>query len=215
MAFHEHRLPVDIERRATGGLGFLTTINALASGFEKRNIEWSRIRGEWNLLPAVLRWRNDPAVLRSTIEAIVNLHVIQEGRAHGFRYRDWLNYLIGDPDDPTTDNQEIGTADGIQDTFQAFKRYSFGAVTYDRTIVKLVSGRAVVLIDDVVQSGNHTIDHDTGQIVFSPIPGSGSVQLACEYDTPVRFDFDRPQISADPAMLARAGPMRIVEDRLA
>jgi len=194
MAFHETRLPIEIERGAIGGPGFKTTVTPLGSGFEQRNIEWSAIRGEWDIGYGLIDRDTNVFISEASIDALLNFFYAREGRAHGFRFRDWMDFTVGDSDNPTTDNQSIGTGDAAKLTFQTFKRYSSGGIDYDRTLTKLVSGKVVVLLDNVVQAdpGDYSVNLNTGLITFVSAPGAGvDVQIALEFDVPVRFDTDQ------------------------
>ena len=194
MAFHNTRLPVDIERGALGGPGFKTEITPLGSGKEQRNIEWARIRSEWDIGYGMME--EDSLLLEATISNVLSFFYTREGRAHTFRFKDWIDFRIGDYQNAVADNQSIGTGDAAQTVFPIFKRYSDGGIDYDRPIELLVVGRVVVLVDNVVQTitTDYTIDNLTGIITFTggSIPGAGAdVQVALEFDVLVRFDVDK------------------------
>lgn len=216
MAFYEHRLPLDISRMVSGGLGFRTLVNESDSGIESRIIKFSRIRGRWDLASRLARQVEANASIRTDIETIRNLHAVQEGRAHGFRFQHFGDHTIGDPDDPTNDNQFLANGDDATTQFQVFKRYTFGSVNYDRSIVKLESGTYHVLIDSVEQTeggGNdYTIDINTGVITLTSVLASGTVlQIATDYDVPVRFDVDLLDIDEELASLGEIPSIPIVE----
>ena len=47
MAFNDDiRLPDDVERGANGGPGFITSVIALKSGFDRRNKDWEETKGK-------------------------------------------------------------------------------------------------------------------------------------------------------------------------
>jgi len=190
MAFHEVQFPDDISRGAVGGPRFKTNVLTLASGHEQRNIDWSITRGEWDIGYG-LRSQSD-------LDILINFFYAREGRAHGFRFKDWSDFKIGDVDNPTTNNQSIGTGDASDSTWQIYKRYTSGSINYDRTINKIVTGKIVVLLDNVVKAdpGDYSIDLNTGLITFvSPPGGSVDIQVACEFDVPVRFDVDEMRLN--------------------
>ncbi len=194
MAFHDTRLAVDIERGALGGPGFKTEITPLGSGKEQRNIDWARIRGEWDIGYGLMD--QDSVLLEATINNLKAFFMTREGRAHTFRFKDWADFRIGDYQNATADNQSIGTGDAVQTIFPIFQRYSDGGINYDRPIELLVVGRVVVLVDNVAQvlTTDYTINNLTGIITFTggSIPGAGAdVQVALEYDVLVRFDTDK------------------------
>lgn len=192
MAFHDTRLPVDIEKGALGGPGFHTEITPLSSGKEQRNINWARVRGEWDVGYGVMVQVSEK--VEATLPTVIAFFYAREGMAHGFRFKDWSDFRVGDVDNPTTDNQSIGTGDAAEDTFACFKRYSNGGVDYDRPLTHLVTGRTVALVDNVVVGA--TFNLLTGIVVFDSPPGGGTdVQIAIEFDVPVRFNTDKLDIS--------------------
>ncbi len=200
MAFHDVQLPSDIERGALGGPGFKTMVLVLTSGHEQRNIDWAKTRGSWDVGYGLLK--QDDVSLDATVDIILAFFYAREGRAHGFRFKDWSDFRVGDVDDPTNDNQAIGTGNDSLTVFQIFKRYSSGGVDYDRDITAVVTGKFSVLIDDVVKTegggADYTIDLLTGVVTFNSPPAGGEVvQVALEFDVPVRFDIDKMDINVE------------------
>lgn len=202
MAFHETRLPVDVERGALGGPTFKTRVLELESGFEQRNIDWAMPRAEFDLSYGLMSM--DDTTLETHVHAIRDFFYARVGRAHGFRFKDWSDYQIGDKNNPTTDNQLIGLGDDATVLFQVFKRYTSGAINFDRTIRKLVAGSVSVLLDGVVQVSGVTVDVNAATVTFDVAPASTGgtgpggeeiVQIACEFDIPVRFENDHLGIS--------------------
>jgi uncharacterized protein (TIGR02217 family) len=202
MAFFDNaRLPEDIERGAIGGPGFKTTVITLSSGFERRNRDWARSRGEWDISYGMTH--------KSLLEGAINLFYIVGGKADGFRFKDFSDFQIGDTFTFDVDTrQPIGLGDDANDEFQIFKRYEFGALFFDREINKVVDGTYRVYLDGVLQteSVHYTIDINTGLITFTTPPastgGSGPggeevVEVITEFDVPVRFDTDMLQISTE------------------
>lgn len=190
MAFHEVQLATDISRSAVGGPRFKTNILALSSGHEQRNIEWSVTRGEWDIGYSIRS--------QADLDILIKFFYAREGRAHGFRFKDWSDFKIGDTDNPTTDNQSIGTGDNSDATWQIFKRYTSGGINYDRNINKIVTSKIAVLLDDVLKSdpGDYSINLNTGLITFVSAPGSSvDIGVACEFDVPVRFDIDEMRLN--------------------
>ena len=217
MAFYEHRLPVEMSRMIAGGLGFRTLVNESDSGKESRIIKFSRIRGRWDIASRLMRVREDNPTLRTDIELVQQLHAVQEGKAHGFRFRHEGDFEIGDTANPTTDNQFLANGDDVLTQVQVFKRYTFGAVNYDRLIFKLVAGTYDVLIDNVELTeaggaGNYTMDANTGVITLGTALATGEIlQIATEFDVPVRFDIDLLDIDYDLAVLGEVPSIPIVE----
>lgn len=175
------QLPVDIERGAKGGPGFNTTVLPLSNGKEKRNIEWSRSRGRWDVGYGI----QNRVAFNTVLE---HFHVMQ-GKAHSFPFKDWSDFEIGK--DATDTEQEIALGDNVEKDFQIVRRYTAGSVTYDRLIEKPISATIRVFLATVEQGSGYTVDASTGIITFTTAPGPGvSVGVICEFDTPVRFDTD-------------------------
>ncbi|MEE8608993.1 MAG: DUF2460 domain-containing protein [Nitrospiraceae bacterium] len=202
MAFHDVRLSDDIERGAVGGPRFKTRVLQLESGFEQRNIDWENTRGEWDISYGLMSMED--IALETNVHDIRDFFYAREGRAHGFRFKDWSDFEIGDFTSPTTDNQQIALGDDATTVFTVFKRYSSGGIDYDRTIKKLVDTTVVVLLDNVVQVSGVTVDVNLATITFDVAPASTGgtgpggeeiVGIATEFDVPVRFDDDQLNIN--------------------
>jgi uncharacterized protein (TIGR02217 family) len=204
MAFHDTRLPDDIERGAVGGPMFKTTVLELESGFEQRNIDWSQVRGEWDISYGVLAMEDN--LQGVYIHQVRDFFYARNGKAHSFRFKDWSDFEIGDPGDPAADNQIIGLGDDATSAFQVFKRYGSGGYNYDRTITKLVAGTYFVYLDGALQTEatHYTVDLATGVVTFVTPPASTGgtgpggeqvVSIATEFDLQVRFDVDHLQMS--------------------
>ncbi len=183
MAFHNERLPTDVEPGAVGGPRFKTTVIQLRGGHEQRNIDWSQTRGEW-----------DVGFGMNTVEtrwAVRNFFHARWGRGHSWKFKDHGDYQI--PDGGGSIPQEIGLGDTSETAFQIVKRYTSGGHTYSKTIRKIVTGSYYVYVGGVLQTEttHYTIDITTGIITFVSAPGSSvSVGVVCEFDYVVRFDMD-------------------------
>ncbi len=171
VSFHEVRLPEQIEKGAKGGAGFKTTIFELSSGFEKRNVEWSRSKGKWNVGYGIqyLDGRDSGLTAEEGLNAVISFFYNRYGRAYGFRFKDWTDYQIGVPGNPELATaQGIGTGDGTNAVFQLFKRYLNSPFTYDRVITKPVQGTLSVWVSGVLQTEgtNYTANYASGVITF-------------------------------------------------
>lgn len=186
-SFIEERLPEDIERGATGGPRFKTSIVTLSSGFEKRNVEWSKVRGRWDIAYGLTSL--------DQISDVVNMFYVAQGRARGFRFKDWSDFQIGKQNEPST-RQSIGTGDGSKTVFDVYKRYSIGFMVYDRHIYKLVDGKTTVFVNG--SPASPSVDNNLGKITFSSAPAQGDdVSIITEFDVPVRFDTDELPIETE------------------
>lgn len=182
MVFHDVRLPINIEKGVKGGPGFNTTILELSSGFEKRNINWQRTRGRWDISYGIDSKEDN--------EAVLAFFYARQGRAHSFRFKDWTDFEIGV--DATDTPQVIATANGVLVDFQITRRYVSGAFTFAREVTRLVAGTTRVFVDAAEQMSGVTVDDDTGVITFDVAPLDLEViSVICEFDVPVRFDSDQ------------------------
>lgn len=187
MTFHDIRLSLDVERGAVGGPQFNTFVLELASGFEKRNINWSRVRGQWDIGYGVSN--------QAAYNTIRDFFYAREGRAHSFRFRDWSDYQL--------DRQSIGTTDGSTATFQLFKRYSSGGIDYDREITKPLSSGGAAWINGISQNVSYDGTPTASEVDINPLTGiitlgethrltsSLSIEIQTDFDIPVRFDTDQ------------------------
>jgi len=201
MAFHDTRLPVEVERGAIGGPGFKTTVISLSSGFEKRNIDWANSRGAWDIGYGIQK--------KSDFEQVIAFFYTRQGRAHSFRFKDWSDFEI-------LTAQSIGTGDGANTTFQVFKRYTNGVTTFDRTLTKLVSGTVRVFLDTVEKTitADFTVNLLTGIVTMNAAPGAGvDVTVITEFDVPVRFDTDKLDVNSSTFDAGAIPQIPIVEVR--
>lgn len=178
MSFDEVRLPLDVERGASGGLGFNTTVIELADGREVRNQNWQYDRGSWNISYGI-RSASDAA-------AVIKFFAARRGRLRGFRFRDWSLYQ-------TTGVEVFAEGDGFQTEFQlTFDYEDLGGFTYTKIINKPVSSEFEVYLDGTAQTTGFTLDDTTGVVTFDTAPGSGvDIGWSGAWDLPVRFDIDR------------------------
>ena len=172
------RFPDDLAAWATGGRGFKTTVVETYGGDEYRNAAWTQRKGEWEITNA---WRNNnPAFPAYSVPNLVDFLNVSMGQLGGFRLKDFKDYTDG--------------GGGIfvlltATTFQMYKRYTKGALTYDAIIKKPVSATVVV-----TGGSAPVVDYTTGIVtVSSGTPTSWTGQ----YDVPVRFAEDIPNVGLD------------------
>lgn len=151
-SFLEIRLPTCIEKGATGGPRFKTTILETGGGHEYANIEWAQRRGAWDVSQAI----------KTTAEYndLLAFFQIVRGKAIGFRFRDWSDYLA--------EAHNLGTGDNILDAYPLQKTYTYDGQTYVRKITKPVAGNTKVYFDSVEETSGWTVDDATGLITFVP-----------------------------------------------
>ena len=213
--FIDERLPTDIEALVDGGYGFENSIQAGAGGFEDRNIEWAQARWEGDLRPVLMRWKKNPAALRTDVETLQAFHFNMFGSANTFRWRDPIFNAIGDVADAESDFQSIGTGDDVEKEFPVFRRWDLASHFYDQLDLALVVGQVVVLLDGTITASGFTITHVPGKIVVSTEPaGAEDVGIACLYDLVVRFKNKRQRFIAQPAKLASQPPIGLIQTRI-
>lgn len=179
MAFHDVRFPEEISYGSKGGPKFSTSIVSLASGKERRNIDWVQTRAEYDVAHGI----KEQAQMVELRAFFYNRY----GRAHSFRFKDWGDYdLI---------NETIGIGDGTTKAFQLRKTYTDGPFSYVRTITKPVPGTfqgMLVGVTPKFETTDYTVNYTTGIVTFKVAPALGlTVSLGSgEFDVHCRFDTD-------------------------
>lgn len=201
MAHHDVRFPECIEIGATGGPRFKTTVIELGSGHEKRNIEWARVRGAWDIGSGIKS--------AADMDEVIAFFYARQGRAHSFRFRDWTDYLIGTAAAPLV----VGTGDGVTTVFQLVKRYTSSGYYFARGVTRPVTPSVVVTVAGSPQPA-YSVNYSTGLITFvSPPANLATISASGEYDIPVRFDQDELDIVGVFDGVQNIPSIRIVEIR--
>lgn len=203
MAFHEVRLPARLAFGSTGGVERRTEITTLGSGFERRSTPWAEGRRRY-LIGAGLRSLDDMAALTAFFEA-------RRGRLYGFRFRDFADFKSCAPGEAVAaTDQRIGTGDGARRMFRLGKAYG----DHVRRIAKPVEGSARVAVNGV-ETTAFALDHLTGEMTLATPPTSGAVVTAgFVFDTPVRFDADRIEVTLESFGAGRMVAMPLIEVRV-
>ena len=203
MAFHEVRLPARLAFGSTGGVERRTEITTLGSGFERRSTPWTEGRRRY-LIGAGLRSLDDMAALTAFFEA-------RRGRLYGFRFRDFADFKSCAPGEAVAaTDQRIGTGDGARRMFRLGKTYG----DHVRRIAKPVEGSARVAVNGV-ETTTFALDHLTGEVTLATPPISGAVVTAgFVFDTPVRFDADRIEVTLESFGAGRMVAMPLIEVRV-
>lgn len=205
MSFHDVRLPEQIELGATGGPTWSTQIVSTAGGAERRNVNWSQARRTYNVASG-LRTRADMATLLAFWHA-------RQGRAFGFRFKDWADFEMP--------RQAIGTTNGSLAAFPIFKRYTSGGVNHDRAITRPVSGTVRCWqngVERTIGAGGtqFQVSLSTGVITLGATLAATTgqaVEASCEFDVPVRFDVDDMDLELRTFASQRWGNIRLIEVR--
>jgi len=203
MSFHEVRLPARLAFGSTGGVERRTEVVTLASGFERRSSPWANGRRRY-LIGAGVRALDDAAALVEFFEA-------RRGRLFGFRFKDFADFKSCAPSAATSAaDQVIGEGDGVTAAFQLVKAYGDLA----RDIRKPVAGTVKAAVGGVVTTA-FTVDTATGVISFTTPPADGAaVTAGFEFDTPVRFDTDRIDVTLEGFDAGRVVAAALVEVRV-
>lgn len=136
-----------------GGAMYQIAIAVNAGGYESRNIDWAASRGRFELGERVLK--------RSELDGLLNFFHAVQGRARGFRLKDWSDYQA------TAANGRLGTgAVGTgAPTYQLYKRYTQAGQTLDRIIKKPVATGFESYRNAVAISGE-SLDTATGIVTL-------------------------------------------------
>lgn len=202
--FHEESLPLALALGASGGPTRRTDVVTLGSGREQRNTPWRHSRRRYDLAGAV-RSLDDLQVLIAFFEA-------RRGRLFGFRFRDPSDWRSGPPSRaPSAFDQALGFGDGQTRVFALQKTYGSGDSAYERPIGKPVAGSARVAVAGQEIQG-FSLDARTGTLTLTQAPAAGSaITCGFAFDTPVRFDTDRLELSFDAFAAGRAVAVPLIE----
>jgi uncharacterized protein (TIGR02217 family) len=213
ISFVEVQFPTAISQGATGGARFSTTIQTLSSGFEHRNINWARRRGEWDVSTGLQT--------QLQCEALLDFFHARFGRAWGFRFKDWTDFRV--PRWASVPGDLFGfpvffTTNGTTGTFQITKVYGDSGGSYVRMIQKPVAGTYAFFNNGapMAESTDFSIDITTGIVTLSnAIKATTGHQIAgyTEFDTPARFDTDDMKLTITTTEIYAWGPIPIVEIR--
>jgi uncharacterized protein (TIGR02217 family) len=213
MAFHEVRLPARLAFGSTGGVERRTDVVTLASGFERRSSPWAMGRRRY-LIGASLRSLADMAELTAFFEA-------RRGRLYGFRFRDFADFASCDPGGtPGATDQALGVGGGGRTAFPLVKAYgdpgSGPGQVVARPIMKPVAGSVKVAVGGVeLAGGAFAVDAATGAVTLSVAPDLGAVVTAgFLFDTPVRFDADRLEVTLESFGAGRMAAVPLIEVRV-
>jgi uncharacterized protein (TIGR02217 family) len=184
MSFHEILFPEDISYGSSGGPGFNTTVIELTSGHEQRNINWSEVKSKYDVSHGIK--------IRAQMEELLDFFYARNGKAYGFRFKDWMDYRLT--------LEPIGIGDGVKTQFQVIKTYEPQGYPYTRKIRKLNPGTIIVHVDAALmtQPAQVTVDNNTGLLTFAVAPLAGkTIYVDGEFHVPVRFDIDEVNITHD------------------
>lgn len=199
MAFIEVQFPPAVSYGSVGGPRFSTRLHSSGSGYEYRNAVWGAPLYQYEAAWGVRTQEH--------LESLLQFFVAVAGRAHAFRFKDWMDYKSCDLNATIArTDQTIGTGDGVETVFQLVKIYSqtdgTNTVTTTRTISKPVSGTVLIEVNGVLQAEttDYTIDYSTGLVTFEAgsIPANTHlVKAGFAFDVPCRFDVDQLDVQVE------------------
>lgn len=182
------RLPENIERGAQFSTNFKTAIIETDGGNEIANIQWVFPRSSGQCAYGIQSMDD--------IEECKEFFVARRGRARGFLFKDWSDYIV-----------EAGTILGVGDStdgtdgtddYQIIRYYDDAVLPFGRNITRPILSPVttlVVKVDGVTKTltTHYTIAASGGIIHFTPgnVPMADAVVTCeCEFDIPVRFTSD-------------------------
>lgn len=231
--FLEVRLPEDIERGSRGGPRFSTSKFRGASGFVKRNSNWSQALRSYDISYG-LQVREDiaaPIDPQTGFDRILDFYHVVLGEAIGFRFQDFSDFQVGSFDDVTLTTLNTGfVAEGDSSTtvFQLIKRRSLGATNHDRILKKislddagdpiirmLVNAVEATRVASAPAAGEFSVDEDTGLVTLGDVLTAGQfARTALYFDTPVTFASDMLDVEMVVLETGSIPPIMLEETRI-
>ena len=204
-AFDDVLYPLALGRDTSASPEFSTAISLTASGFERRNSQWSDARMNYDVGPGI-RSQAELGVLLQFFRA-------RRGPARGFRLADPFDYSSnGLSGSPTPTDQLLGLGDGLTASFQLLKTYGGGDEPQIRKVTRPRAETIVVSVD-----GTATTDwtlSSRGKIIFTHAPAQDAeVRAGFLFDVPVRFAQDRLDISGATFAADEAPSVPLIEIR--
>jgi uncharacterized protein (TIGR02217 family) len=172
---------------------YSVTIIRRGGGWERRNQNWQQA-----LRTITITVGPGPRADDEVQELLEFWHAVA-GATIGFRYKDESDYKsCRVSETPARTDQPLVLIAGSPTAYQMVKRYTFGALSRDRTIAKPVQG--TILIADAgtlkTETTHYTVDYTTGIVTLNFTP-TGALTWGGEFDIPARFSpgFPVEQIS--------------------
>ena len=185
MACYEIRFPTNVSYGAVGGAGWSTRVTGSDGGYTMQQAMWSVPRGRWTIsheLRTPEEWHE-----------LIAFHRIMMGKLHGFRFQDWSDY--------TVDTGAGGLAQGSDTALQLYKAYRVtddaSGITQEsqRIIVKPQPYTVTIYYDGTAMDPQPAIDYTTGLVTVAPPASGHGYAWTGNFDVPVRFDIDMPELT--------------------
>jgi uncharacterized protein (TIGR02217 family) len=176
------RYPDVIAAGAEGGRAhFKTTIVPHEGGQETPHLDWTDLRGEWNVSRAIEESGEHELARRHFIKA--------RGSFHHFRFKDHADFEC------TRTGDDLGRLTGSTTAWQINKVYGADEPTFEYVcpLKRIVDGSVQVWKDSVLQTPttHYTVDNDTGIITSTSSWAGTTLEVACEFDILCRYDTQR------------------------
>ncbi len=204
-AFDDVLYPLALGRDAGISPEFSTAISLTASGYERRNSQWSDARLNYDVGPGI-RSHTELGVLLEFFRA-------RRGPARGFRLEDPYDFSSnGLTGTPTAGDQLIGIGNGLAATFPLMKSYGGGDDPQQRVITRPRADTILVSVDGVANT-DWTLTAG-GRIVFTQAPAQDAeIRAGYLFDVPVRFAEDRLDITCATFAAGDAPSVPLIELR--
>ena len=205
LPFDDLPYPLALGRDAMVSPEFSTSIAVTASGFERRNSLWSNARLRFDVGPGI----------RSELELgeLLAFFRARRGAARGFRLRDPTDFSSnGMTGVPSTNDQLLGTGDGVRTDFALTKAYGEGDALQQRRITRPVAASVVASLDGVPSTAWSLADAGIIRFANPPAPGK-AVRAGFLFDVPVRFAEDKLEVSGAVFAAGEAPSVPVIEIR--
>lgn len=179
-----------------------TAITSVSNGDERRNQNWVHPLHRFSAPESV--------TCQEQLEDIKDCWYALAGPTHSFAFRDPLDFASRRLPAPNNEppillrtDQYLGTfnpetmgydraiGDGVRNTFQLVKEYTFGTLTYRRLIYLPMVETILIGIDGNAPGVAPTVDRRDGEVHFDTAPADGSVLTwGGLYDVECRFESD-------------------------
>jgi len=205
-AFDDIPYPLSLGRNATVTPEFSTNVTVTASGFERRNSQWSNARLRFDVGPGI---RSD-----AELGELLAFFRARRGAARGFRLRDSSDHSSnGMTGVPQPDDQLIGIGDGLTASFALIKRYGPEPDAQVRRITRPVDASVVISLDGVPLVSGWVLEPGGMMTFASPPPTGSEVRAGFLFDVPVRFADDHLEVAGAAFAAGEAPSVPIVEIR--
>ena len=204
-SFDDVLYPLTLGRDSSASPEFSTAVAVTASGYERRNSQWSNARLSYDVGPGI-RSQAELGVLLEFFRA-------RRGPARGFRLPDPFDHSSnGLTGSPAATDQLIGTGDGLTATYFLTKSYGGGDDPQIRPITRPRIDTIAVSVNGVESTG--WTYEEKGRIVFTDAPPVGAeVRAGFLFDVPVRFAQDRLDINGATFRADEAPSVPLIEVR--